>query len=263
MSIPIHPDSQRLLESIGLLRRDPTPAPNPYPPSSNNSSYSGFLASQPYQPSTATSAHGSVHGSVHGSAQYSGSHSLYESQSSAPKQPITPMQPMQPASANLMMLGQRPPLDVGGLHAVMSISDGYVTIDQLSPGGQLAMNGVMVGDALVAIDGRSVVGLSLRAVKAQLEGPSYSVMELEFDRGSPQSGQEPETFMVEIVRTPLVSEVSQRNLKSRHSCITHILRHAHCHFRTNNGPRASDILKTGMIYCNEHLLFKLGSACKM
>ena len=88
----------------------------------------------------------------------------------------------------------------------MSVSNGYVYIDQLSPGGQLAMGGVKVGDALVAIDGRSIVGLSLRAVKAQLEGPSYSAMVLEFEKaGLPSGGAH--SYTVQVVRTPLVSEV--------------------------------------------------------
>jgi hypothetical protein len=205
MAIPIHPDSQRLLEQIGLLRPEPTPAPNPYPPSSTQSQ---------------SSAYGS---GGYGPGPFRSDNNLYASQSSSQSRQLAPsvqsvpsMQPMQPASANMMMLGaQRPPPDVGGVHALMSVSDGYVYIDQLSPGGQLAMNGVEEGDALVSIDRRSVVGLSLRAVKAQLEGPAYSSVVLGFERGSED---EPETYSIEVVRTPLVSEVNYPIHSATQSC---------------------------------------------
>lgn len=100
----------------------------------------------------------------------------------------------------------RPPTDIAGLHAVMSASDRDVYIDDLPPGGQLAMAGAEVGDALVGVNGRSVEGLSLRAVRAQLEGPSYTTLELEFRRDTAVS-ERPKTFTVTVIRAPFVSEV--------------------------------------------------------
>ena len=72
--------------------------------------------------------------------------------------------------------------DIAGVHAVMLSHGEYPVIDELPSGGQLMRQGVGVGDAVVAVDSRTVRGLSLKVVKAMVEGPPDSLVTLLLQR---------------------------------------------------------------------------------
>jgi hypothetical protein len=90
--------------------------------------------------------------------------------------------------------------DVAGVHAVMISQGEYPIIDELPSGGQLNRQGVAVGDALVAVDSSPVRGLSLRVIKAMIEGPPDSLVKLILQRATG------EKYEVGVLRTTTLAD---------------------------------------------------------
>jgi hypothetical protein len=90
--------------------------------------------------------------------------------------------------------------DVAGVHAVMISQGEYPIIDELPSGGQLNRQGVAVGDALVAVDSSPVRGLSLKVIKAMIEGPPDSLVKLILQRVTG------EKYEVGVLRTTTLAD---------------------------------------------------------
>ena len=95
-----------------------------------------------------------------------------------------------------------PPMpDFGaGAHALLVASGEFPVVDEVPDGGQLARQGVLRGDLLLAVDSRPVKGLSLKVVKAMIEGPLDSVVLFRMERPSG------ERYEVRVVRTFALAE---------------------------------------------------------
>ena len=90
--------------------------------------------------------------------------------------------------------------DIAGVHAVMLSTGDYPTIDEVPNGGQLCKQGVGASDLLMAVDSRTVKALSLKVVKAMIEGLAGSVVHLLLQRPTG------EKYEVRVVRTNTLAE---------------------------------------------------------
>jgi hypothetical protein len=87
-----------------------------------------------------------------------------------------------------------------GVHAVMMGSSTFPVIDEVPRGGQLGRQGVGAGDSLIAVDARSVEGLTLKVIKAMIEGSPGSVVELTLQRPTG------EKYDLRVIRTVSLGE---------------------------------------------------------
>ena len=99
--------------------------------------------------------------------------------------------------------------DVAGAHAVIvqSPETGEIVIEEIPQGGQLAMQGVHAGDVLKKVDGRNVSSnVSLKLVKALVEGKPGQPVELELERLDYDAQNPRINYKVKVIRTLTVSE---------------------------------------------------------
>eukprot|EP00960_Hanusia_phi_P066695 766454-Hanusia_phi.AAC.14 len=93
-----------------------------------------------------------------------------------------------------------------GIHTVIAQrDDGQVIVDYLVYGGQLMAAGVRARDVLLAIDGKSVSGLTLESVKILIRGQAGQDVTLDLLRESAEGGKDLQ-FQVKVTRTRSLAE---------------------------------------------------------
>jgi len=79
--------------------------------------------------------------------------------------------------------GEEPRMELTGIGAVLSPKDDALVIGQVLPGGGAAAAGLLPGDAIVAIDGATVVEIGFEAAVQRIRGPEGSIVTLTIRRG--------------------------------------------------------------------------------
>lgn len=79
--------------------------------------------------------------------------------------------------------GEAPRVELLGIGAVLAAKDDAMLIGKLVPGGGAAEAGLAVGDAILAVDGESVVSLGFEGTIQRIRGPEGTTVSLVIRRG--------------------------------------------------------------------------------